>query len=212
MSLLDDAIGVISPGWKAARLRSRAMIQAYEAVKPTRTHKARRENRSADQLSKMGAVSLREQARWLDNNHDLVIGIFDKLEERVVGKSGIIVEPHPKLKNGKIAKKLAADIRQKWGEWSIRPEVTHQFTRPMLERLMLRSWLRDGEVFAQIVSGTGNGLTPTAGVPFWLEALEADFVPQTSNESDKLNQGVYTDNWGRPKGCLLYTSDAADEL
>lgn len=75
------------------------------------------------------------------------------------------------------------------GEWSIRPEVTHQFTRPMLERLMLRSWLRDGEVFAQIVSGTGNGLTPTAGVPFWLEALEADFVPQTSNESDKLNQG-----------------------
>lgn len=54
MSLLDDAIGVISPGWKAARLRSRAMIQAYEAVKPTRTHKARRENRSADQLSKMG--------------------------------------------------------------------------------------------------------------------------------------------------------------
>ncbi|HFZ1522426.1 TPA: hypothetical protein ACXLG4_005553, partial [Klebsiella pneumoniae] len=28
MSLLDDAIGVISPGWKAARLRSRAMIQA----------------------------------------------------------------------------------------------------------------------------------------------------------------------------------------
>ena len=138
MSLLDDAIGVISPGWKAARLRSRAMIQAYEAVKPTRTHKARRENRSADQLSKMGAVSLREQARWLDNNHDLVIGIFDKLEERVVGKSGIIVEPHPKLKNGKIAKKLAADIRQKWGEWSIRPEVTHQFTRPMLERLMLR--------------------------------------------------------------------------
>ncbi|MFH7096299.1 hypothetical protein ACHWI2_27600, partial [Klebsiella pneumoniae] len=27
MSLLDDAIGVFSPGWKAARLRSRAMIQ-----------------------------------------------------------------------------------------------------------------------------------------------------------------------------------------
>ena len=104
MSLLDDAIGVFSPGWKAARLRSRAMIQAYEAVKPTRTHKARRENRSANQLSQMGAVSLREQARWLDNNHDLVIGVFDKLEERVVGAKGIIVEPHPVLKNGNIAK------------------------------------------------------------------------------------------------------------
>lgn len=100
MAILDDVIGVFSPGWKAARLRSRAVIQAYEAVKTTRTHKARRENRTADQLSQYGAVSLREQARYLDNNHDLVIGVFDKLEERVVGKNGIIVEPHPVLRNG----------------------------------------------------------------------------------------------------------------
>lgn len=63
MAILDDVIGVFSPGWKAARLRSRAVIQAYEAVKTTRTHKARRENRTADQLSQYGAVSLREQAR-----------------------------------------------------------------------------------------------------------------------------------------------------
>jgi capsid protein len=64
------------------------------------------------------------------------------------------------LTNGKIAKKLVKDIRRKFGEWSVRPEVTNQFTRPMLERLMLRTWLRDGEVFAQLVSGTGNGLQP----------------------------------------------------
>ncbi|PYZ79364.1 phage portal protein [Citrobacter koseri] len=206
MSLLDDAIGVFSPGWKAARLRARAMIRAYEAVKPTRTHKARRENRSADQLSQAGAVSLREQARWLDNNHDLVIGVFDKLEERVVGKQGIIVEPHPKLTNGKIAKKLATEIRRKFGEWSVRPEVTTQFTRPMLERLMLRTWLRDGEVFAQLVQGTGNGLVPSARIPFWLEALEPDFVPMTSDESKNLNQGVFLDNWGRPKKYQVYKS------
>ncbi len=64
MAILDDVIGVFSPGWKAARLRSRAVIKAYEAVKTTRTHKARRENRTADQLSQYGAVSLREQARY----------------------------------------------------------------------------------------------------------------------------------------------------
>lgn len=117
-----------------------------------------------------------------------MIGIFDKLEERVVGKSGIIVEPHPKLKNGKIAKKLAADIRQKWGmvySTGSDPSVYPPHAgAPDVTQLVAR---RGG--FAQIVSGTGNGLTPTAGVPFWLEALEADFVPQTSNESDKLNQG-----------------------
>ncbi|MCB4602255.1 phage portal protein [Escherichia coli] len=206
MAILDDVIGVFSPGWKAARLRSRVVIQAYEAVKTTRTHKARRENRTADQLSQYGAVSLREQARYLDNNHDLVIGVFDKLEERVVGKNGIIVEPHPVLRNGAIARDLAAEIRTRWSEWSVSPEVTGQFTRPMLERLMLRTWLRDGEVFAQMVSGRINSLTPSAGVHFWLEALEPDFIPMTSDESNRLNQGVFVDDWGRPEKYLVYKS------
>ncbi|CAD7364577.1 head-tail preconnector protein [Escherichia coli] len=126
-------------------------------MKPTRTHKARRENRSADQLSKYGAVSLREQARFLDINHDLVIGVFDKLEERVIGAKGIVVEPQPLLKNGDIATELAMILRRLWVEWSVSPDVTGQYTRPMLERLLLRTWLRDGEVFAQLVRGAGGG-------------------------------------------------------
>ncbi len=143
---------------------------------------------------------------YLDNNHDLVIGVFDKLEERVVGKNGIIVEPHPVLRNGAIARDLAAEIRTRWSEWSVSPEVTGQFTRPMLERLMLRTWLRDGEVFAQMVSGRINSLTPSAGVHFWLEALEPDFIPMTSDESNRLNQGVFVDDWGRPEKYLVYKS------
>lgn len=198
MSLLDNMIGVISPSWKAARLRSRAMIQAYEAILPTRTHRAKRENRSANQLTQFGGKSLREQARWLDCNHDLVIGILDKLEERIVGAKGIIVEPQPLMKNGQIATSLAKQIRRKWAEWSVSPDVTGQFTRPVLERLMARTWLRDGEVFSQLVSGTTAGLDVVAGIPFWLEALEPDFVPFSSDVATKLNQGVYLNDWGRP--------------
>lgn len=205
MSTIDNLIGLFSPGWKATRLRSRVMIQAYEAVLPTRTHKAKRENRSANQLTQSGGRSLREQARWLDCNHDLVIGLLDKLEERIVGAKGIIVEPQPLLKSGGLATTLATDIRTKWAEWSVSPDVTGQFTRPVLERLMARTWLRDGEVFAQLVSGTGNGLTPVAGIPFWLEALEPDFVPMERSEpSNKLCQGVYLNDWGRPTSYMVH--------
>ncbi|MEW0106060.1 phage portal protein, partial [Escherichia coli] len=70
----------------------------------------------------------------------------------------------------------------------------------------LRTWLRDGEVFAQMVSGRINSLTPSAGVHFWLEALEPDFIPMTSDESNRLNQGVFVDDWGRPEKYLVYKS------
>ncbi len=128
MSLLDQAIGFFSPSWKAARLRARMQIRAYEAATPSRTHKARREPRSANQLNQAGAISLRQQARALDANHDLVIGILDKLEERVIGSRGIIVDPHPLLKNGRVATELIKSIRKKWAEWSLRPDVTGEFS------------------------------------------------------------------------------------
>ena len=70
----------------------RAQIKMYEAVMPSRLQKAKREGRSADNALGGAGQSLREQARWLDENHDLVIGLLDKLEDRVIGADGIMVE------------------------------------------------------------------------------------------------------------------------
>ncbi|MDR3431051.1 MAG: phage portal protein [Rouxiella aceris] len=205
MSLIDDAIGLISPGWKASRLRSRVAINAYEAALPTRTHRAKRENRNANQLTQFGGRSIREQARWLDNNHDLVIGLLDKLEERIVGARGIVVDPQPILKTGLVADDLSKQIRAAWAEWSVSPEVTGQFTRPVLERLMARTWLRDGEVFGQMIRGSAPGLTPTAKIPFWIEALEPDYIPLEKNDTGKgICQGIYLNDWGCPTKYVVY--------
>lgn len=204
MTFLDNAIGLFSPAWKASRLRSRLEILAFEAAIPTRTHRAKRENRNANQVNLAGGRSLREQARWLDNNHDLVIGLLDKLEERIIGAKGIIVDPQPKLKSGMLADDLSREIRTAWAEWSVSPDVTGQYTRPVLERLMARSWLRDGEVFAQIVQGNAAGLKPSNGISFWIEALEADFVPEINDSGQSLVQGVYLNDWGCPTGYAVY--------
>ncbi|WP_313687558.1 phage portal protein [Pantoea sp.] len=199
MTLLDNAIGLISPGWKAARLRSRLEIKAYEAAMPTRTHRAKRENRNANQMTQFGGRSIREQARWLDSNHDLVIGLLDKLEERIVGSRGIVVDPQPMLKTGLLADDLSRQIRTAWAEWSVSPDVTGQFTRPVLERLMARTWLRDGEVFAQLVQGNAAGLKASKGIPFWIEALEPDYVPlELSDQGQKIVQGIFLNDWGCP--------------
>lgn len=206
MGIFDRALGAIAPGWAVGRARNKMLLQAYEAAHPSRLHKAKREGRSADTAVFAAGVSLREQARALDEDHDIVIGLLDKLEERVIGAQGIQVEPQPLDVNGKLHEGVAAQISALWSEWSVRPEVTGMFTRPEAERLALRSALRDGEIFTQLVRGPVAGLKHATNVPFSLELLEADFVPMSlsSNAGQQVRQGVILDAWGKPAGYRVY--------
>ena len=204
MGMLDKAIAAISPKWGAQRAKNRYVMNAYEAAMPNRTHKAKRESQGANSSIKQSAVSLREQARALDQNHDIVIGILDKMEERVIGSRGIHIEPQPLKLTGDVDEALAEEIRKKWAEWSVRPEVTGQFTRPELERILLRTWLRDGEVFIQLVRGTVAGLKHGTDIAFSLEALEPDFVPMWQSDTANVIQGIEVNAWRRPVSYRVY--------
>jgi len=211
MGFIEKTLGVVSPGWAAARARNRLKLQAYDAAAPSRTQKTRRESRSADTAVFVAGTSLREQARWLDENHDLVIGLLDKLEDRVIGAHGIHVEPQPLDLEGNLHAEFAAKLSGLWAEWSVRPEVTAMFTRPEAERLLLRSALRDGEVFTQLVRGSAPGLQHSTRVPFSLEMLEADFVPMNLNSTagQQVRQGIIVNAWGRPTGYRVYKNHPA---
>jgi len=211
MGFIEKTLGVISPGWAAARAQNRLRLQAYEAAHPSRLHKSKRESRSADTAVFAAGTSLREQARWLDENHDLVIGLFDKMEDRVIGAHGIHVEPQPLDLDGNLHGDFASQLSALWAEWSVRPEVTGMFTRPEAERLLLRSALRDGEVFTQLVRGNVAGLQHATSVPFSLEMLEADFVPYTLNSTtgQQIRQGIVVNAWGRPTGYKVYKNHPA---
>lgn len=200
MGIFEKTLGAIAPGWAASRARHRMELKAYEAANPSRLHKAPRESRSADNAVLAAGTSLREQARFLDENHDIVTGLLDKLEERVIGARGIQIEPQPLTHDGKLHEAFASLLSGMWAEWSIRPEVTGMFTRPEVERLLLRSALRDGEVFTQLVRGPVAGLKHATSVSLSLEMLEADFVPVNlnSNAGQFVRQGVVVNSWGRP--------------
>lgn len=206
MGILERTLGAISPGWAAARARDRLRLNAYEAANPSRLHKAKKQSQSADTSVFAAGQSLREQARWLDENHDLVIGLFDKMEDRVIGAHGIHVEPQPLDLEGNLHSDFAGQLSALWAEWSVRPEVTGMFTRPEAERLLLRSALRDGEVFTQLVRGNVPGLQHATSVPFSLEMLEADFVPFNLNSTagQQVRQGIIVNEWGRPTGYRVY--------
>lgn len=134
MNLITKAISWVSPGWAARRLRSQIQFSAYEAAIPSRTRKLKKESRGANTAVFAAGASLREQARWLDENHDLAIGILDKLEERVVGARGIQVEPQPLTYEGKVHEEFAATLSALWDRWAEAPDVTGMYTLAEAER------------------------------------------------------------------------------
>lgn len=198
MNVLDRILAPIAPGLVAQRLASRQAIRAYEAASPSRTHKAKGQALSGTASVGLSSLSIRKQARKLDEDHDLVIGLFDRLEERVVGGDGITVEPMPRDRNGNLLTAFAAQIKAARQEWALKPEVTGEYTLPQVERLVVRSWLRDGEVLAQLVRGTVPLYTHLTAVPFALELLEADYLPLELSDKDKgILQGIERDAWRR---------------
>jgi lambda family phage portal protein len=211
MNIIDKILAPFAPGMVAQRLGARRLIQAYEAARPSRTHKAKGEPHSADMAITLAGKSLREQARWLDENHDLVTGLFDRLEERVVGGQGIGVEPLPLTLAGDVHLEFAAQIKSGWAEWSLRPEASGELTRPQVERLVCRTWMRDGEALAQKLRGNIPSYKHLTAVPFALELLEPDYLPLDFCDQGKgIMQGIERDAWRRVRAYHLFKSHPGD--
>src|SRR5690606_37303309 len=210
-NLIDRIIEPFSPAAVVSRLAAREAIRAYEAARPSRTHKAKGEPHSADLAVQLAGKTLREQARYLDENHDLVTGLFDRLEERVVGGAGIGVEPIPLTLVGDVHLDFAAQIKEGWSEWSLRPEASGELTRPQMERLVCRTWLRDGEALAQKLRGRIANYTHLTRIPFALELLEPDYLPFDYNDITKgILQGIERDAWRRVRAYHLYKQHPGD--
>jgi lambda family phage portal protein len=154
----------------------------------------------------MAGKTLREQARHLEENHDLVAGILTTLVNNTVGVNGISIEPLPRNKDGSVNRDFADELAGLFDDWSKAPEVTGQYTRATMERLFARSLYRDGEVFAQNLSGRVPFLDHNTVVPYSIEMLEADMIPENHPDSADSNNynGVIKNTWGRPVAYQVY--------
>ncbi len=210
MDALTRLLGWLAPGLAARRLsgqlRLDALTRAYEAAKTSAYRPRRGHVSSADASVYAAGDRLREFARYLDENHDLAIGILDDLVTNIVGE-GIGVEFAVTTTTGEPLERLNDELTSLWRDWWERPEVTGELSGPELERLVCRTWLRDGEVFVQHV--TGRAAPYGSAVPYALEPIEADFVP-SDYDLNGFRQGVLKDNWGRPLSYAVYKSHPGD--
>lgn len=198
-------------------------VQAhYEGARPSPQRKFRRDSRSADQLVAQGGEALRNQMRYLERNHDLVEGAINTMVNNIVGPQGITPEFQPLRADGTIHEEYAAALTEGYKEFALRPEVTWEHDMSQCQRLLGRSWIRDGEAFVQELMGPVPLLQHGSRVPYSQELMEADMVPMHYDDGDRIRQGIERNAWGRkvryfvlkkhPGEALALTPDAVKPI
>jgi lambda family phage portal protein len=212
---VEALIERVSPGWAAARARDRvrtaAYRQAYEAAEATHLRRQSRDFGSGNAVVALTGAALRNQARHLDRNHDIISGGLSSVVQNIIGATGVNVVPTPRDAEGNVVESVVDQIMPLYVAWSKRPEVTWMHDWASAQRLLARTWLRDGEAFAQELRGPIPFLEHGSSVPFSLELLEPDLVPlDLDDAARRILQGVERNAWGRPVAFHVYRRHPGD--
>lgn len=211
MNWLTRAIAAVSPSWALQRERSAHALKAfYEVGESSRLRKLRSDKGSANAQTLRSSAKLRILARHMEENLDIASGALDVLVANSVGR-GIRPEPQVRNADGSLATDVNDQLLKLFEDWRFKPEVTQCFDYFEVQRLAARSWFRDGEMLAQMLTGPVIALDHGTKVPFSLEMLEADYLPLDLNDTTKgIVQGIEVNNWRRPRAFHLYKSHPGD--
>lgn len=209
MNLLEK----LFPQWGLKRRQAHNALKAYyEAAESSIYRKQRTDRGSGDATVKKAGDKLRIQARHLEQNHDLAKGVIDTLVANIVG-TGVRPEPQVKTASGELADDINTQLLKLWNNWIRNPEVTGEMDFYAAQRLACRTWVRDGEVFTQMVSGTSKNIDHVSEVPFSIELIEPDLVPIDYDDIEKgIVQGVKKNKWGKPTQYFVYKEHPSDSM
>lgn len=207
MRFTDRIVAAISPEAAVRRAAARMMLDQYaryEATRPTPGRKVKKESRGPNSAVQMDGWSLAQQARYLEQNHDLAESVLATLIDNVVGE-GITPEPMVKTLGGELHDDANTILAAVWEEFAKRPTVQRDLAMPAVQELQCRSLLRDGEFFTQHLRGRVPRLQHGSDVLYSIDNLEREYCPDDLNsESPTIVQGVEMNGWSRPVAYHIY--------
>lgn len=216
MTWLDRFLRSYAPGLALKRITSRQrvdMLRKFEAASASRLRKDNRSKGSPDAIGQGAIQILRNRGRYLDENYDVASGILDVLVNRVVG-AGVQSHSTVQRRDGTLHTELNKFLAALWGRFIVSPDVTRASHWYEDQRLLGRAWFRDGEGFANLLSGPIEGLVHAGPVQFSIDLIEADLVPLSSARigDREVRQGIERDQWGRPLRYWVHRRHPGDFL
>ncbi len=178
--------------------------RAYEAAELTRlTSDWAVSHSSSNEELRRALPTLRAAARHHERNSDLFRRYLSLMESNVV-HDGFELQPTPRWPSGEVDRMAAKAIGAGWWAWASQPvTLDGRLTFPEVERLVLRTLARDGEVLIRFHMRDGK---------LRLEILEGDYMPVELHRSHESTLGVQLDADRRPTGYWLSRDHPGDTL
>lgn len=197
--------------WLVKRANFAQAQRLYDAVAPTQFRPSITNRTSGDGVMNATGARLRDLARHLDENHDLVVAVFDDLVNNAIGE-GARVAPMVRTRDGRLAEDFNDRLSELWTEWGQEPETTGEWAFPTVERMVARCMFRDGEIFVQkVIDSRYPHKIPDLRIA--LELIEADFVPfDYQDVARNILHGIENNQWNRPVAYHLWKNHPGDPL
>lgn len=191
------------------KTRKKTIIRGYNAAKIDRlTADWKPGLLSADGAIRYALKTLRARARDLVINNDYARKYLKLCVCNIVGPAGITLQN--KAKDGNILDKVAnSRIEAQWERWG-KNCTTDGMSWLDLQRLVIESVARDGEILVRIVRGYNNDFG------FALQPIEADYLDENLNNAklsnkNHLKMGIEFDAWYKPVAYHLKVMPTSNE-
>ncbi|WP_294346767.1 phage portal protein [Prosthecochloris sp.] len=113
---------------------------------------------SSDEVVARNLRALRGRSRWLASNNGYYLRYINLNVQNIVGPRGVKLDAKVKLSDTLFDKRTNAEIENGWKRWGRKgvPMRRSQWTKTDMERVIVFSVVRDGEVFIRKWFGTGD--------------------------------------------------------
>lgn len=166
---------------------------------------------SADRETRGALRTLRARSRQLCRDNAHASGMLTAMEDNVCGPEGIGINPRMRLPRGKLLKPENDAAWQAFQDWGAADTCSAdgQNSWAEMQRLVLRTWLMDGEAIVRRLPGFDNAFG------YALQILDADLLDETydvagSDRRNQITQGIEIDRWGRPVAYWLWNRHPSD--